>query len=94
LIWGRTVGAWNTWYANVEDATGGGEKLVTSQIAIPAEVCSTVFATTGYDQSRQNLASVSLENDNVFGDDDGVHELATVTGSVEAGYVIALTVPM
>ena len=81
-------------FANLADATGGGDKLVTSQIAIPADVCSTVFATTGYQQSLQSLDRVSLANDNVFGDDDGIHDLATVSGSVDSGYVIALTVPV
>ena len=81
-------------FASVDDATGGGAKLVTSQIAIPAAACTAVFASDGYAQSQQNLDRTSLETDNVFGDDDGVHELATVTGSVDAGYTIALTVPV
>jgi hypothetical protein len=33
-------------------------------------------------------------SDNVFGDDGGVHELATVTGSVDAGYAVQLAVPV
>lgn len=81
-------------YANVDDVTAGGETLLTSQIAIPANACSTVFATSGYEQSLANLDRTSLSGDMVFGDDDGVHELATVTGSVDAGYLIALTAPV
>ena len=81
-------------FRNLEAATNAGEKIATSQIALPADVCNKVFATGGYDQSVQNLAQTSLTTDNVFGDDGGVRELATVTGSVDDGYVIALSVPV
>jgi hypothetical protein len=40
----------------------------------------------------QNLAQVSLESDNVFGDDGGVSQLGTVTGDVTNGYTVALSV--
>jgi hypothetical protein len=50
-----------------------------------------VYATEGYEQSVRNLSQVSLETDNVFGDGAEL-EMATVTGSVDAGYVIALNV--
>jgi hypothetical protein len=42
----------------------------------------------------RNLAQVSLTQDNVFGDDGGVHQLATVTGSTTDGYTATLTVPV
>jgi hypothetical protein len=35
---------------------------------------------------------VSLDADNVFGDDGGALQLATVTGDATAGYQVALTV--
>jgi hypothetical protein len=38
------------------------------------------------------MARTSLENDNVFGDDDGIHQLATVTGDTSKGYVATLAV--
>ncbi len=41
-----------------------------------------------------NLSQVSLTTDNVFGDDGGVHELGTVTGSVADGLTVSLTVPV
>ena len=41
-----------------------------------------VFATEGYEASIANLAQISLDTDNVFGDDGGVHQLAAVTGDV------------
>ncbi|TCC32722.1 intradiol ring-cleavage dioxygenase [Kribbella speibonae] len=79
-------------YASTAEATNAGQITRTSQLALPKDVCSTVYATDGYDGSAQNLSQTSLENDNVFGDDDGVHQLATVTGDVSGGYVATLTV--
>jgi len=37
---------------------------------------------------------VSLVSDNVFGDDGGVHELGTMSGSVADGLTVALAVPV
>ena len=39
-----------------------------------------------------NLARTSLSTDNVFSDDRAIHQLATVTGSVEHGFVANLTI--
>lgn len=47
-----------------------------------------------YEQSIQHLSQVSLETDNVFSDDGGVHELGTVTGSAADGFSVQLTVPV
>ncbi|WP_371402547.1 3,4-dioxygenase subunit beta [Kribbella sp. NBC_00662] len=79
-------------YSSVDDATKAGQITRTSQLALPKDVCGTVYGTDGYDGSAQNLSRTSLENDNVFGDDGGVHQLATVTGDVDQGYIAALTV--
>jgi protocatechuate 3,4-dioxygenase beta subunit len=79
-------------YSKVSDATSSGPIVKTSQIALPQATCEAVYATTGYEQSVGNLAQVSLERDNVFGDDGGVHQLATMSGSVSAGYTAALTI--
>jgi hypothetical protein len=35
---------------------------------------------------------VSLSNDNVFGDDGGIHQLATMSGDATRGYTAALTI--
>jgi protocatechuate 3,4-dioxygenase beta subunit len=79
-------------YASVDDATGGGEPIATSQLAFPQDVCELAYATDGYDQSVANLAQVSLESDMVFA--DGVsQQLATMAGSVD-GYTATLTVPV
>ena len=81
-------------YPSLAMATDEANKIATSQIALPKGACDTVYATDGYSQSITNLSQVSLTSDNVFGDDGGVHELGTVTGSVTDGMTVALTVPV
>lgn len=78
-------------YASVADATSGGDLLVTSQFAIPEDACNHVYASDGYAQSVNNLAQLSLETDNVFADGSD-QQLATVTGSVDEGFVMRLVV--
>lgn len=79
-------------YADVATAVASGPIVKTSQIALPAETNSAVYATAGYEQSVRNVAQISLQSDNVFGDDGGIHQIATMSGSVGAGYAAALTV--
>ncbi|MFT3833170.1 MAG: intradiol ring-cleavage dioxygenase [Micropruina sp.] len=77
--------------ASIADAD---KRICTSQLAFPKDVCDTVYATDRYSASRTNLAAVSLSTDNVFGEDGAAHQMATVTGSVDTGYRVALTVPI
>ncbi|TDD27994.1 3,4-dioxygenase subunit beta [Kribbella turkmenica] len=79
-------------YSSLSEATAAGKISATSQLAFPKDVCDTVYATDGYDGSARNLERTSLEDDNVFGEDDGVHQLATVTGDVGSGYLATLAV--
>jgi len=79
-------------YSSLTEATAAGKISATSQLAFPEDVCNTVYATDGYDGSAQNMQQTSLDDDNVFGDDDGVHQLATVTGDVTSGYIAKLDV--
>jgi protocatechuate 3,4-dioxygenase beta subunit len=79
-------------YSSLSEATAAGKISRTSQLALPKDVCDTVYATDGYDSSAQNMQQTSLEDDNVFGDDDGVHQLATVSGDVKSGYTATLDV--
>jgi len=81
-------------YPNLDAATDEANKIATSQIALPKDACDLVYASDGYAQSITNLGQVSLASDNVFGDDGGVHEVGTVTGSVSDGMSVALTVPV
>ena len=78
-------------YRSLTAATNVGNKIATSQIALPKSACDAVYATAGYEQSITNLSQVSLSSDNVFSDGSSL-ELATMTGSVAAGYTATLTV--
>lgn len=75
--------------ASITDAT---KAVATSQVALPEDVCATVFKQAGYEQSVTNMSRVSLSSDNVFGDDGGASQLATVTGDATGGYTVKLTV--
>lgn len=81
-------------YPSVATATSSASKVATSQLALPKAACDAVFATTGYSASVSNLSQLSLASDNVFSDDQAARQLATVTGSVVAGYTATLTVPI
>ena len=78
-------------YPSLAEATAAGTKLATSQIALPEDACTTVYATDGYEQSVQNLAQTSLATDMVFSDGYST-QLGTVTGSVAKGMTVALNV--
>lgn len=81
-------------YPDVDSIDDSANAISTSQLALPQTVCDTVYATEGYEQSITNLSQVTLTSDNVFGDDGGIHQLASVTGDVASGYVATLTVPV
>ncbi|GER23610.1 3,4-dioxygenase subunit beta [Zafaria cholistanensis] len=66
--------------------------IATSQVALPEEACTAVYATAGYESSVRSLAGVTLASDNIFGDDGGASQLGTLTGNVEKGYAVALAV--
>ncbi|GGN23637.1 protocatechuate 3,4-dioxygenase beta subunit [Actinoplanes campanulatus] len=81
-------------YSSLAAATSAsGPIRKTSQIALPESVSRTVYSSaTGYSQSVTNLSRVTLASDMVFGDDLAATQMATVTGSVSAGYVANLTI--
>lgn len=79
-------------YEDVATAVATGPIIKTSQIALPDETNQIVYATAGYEQSVRNLSQVTLASDNVFGDDGGIHQLATMSGSVADGYTASLTI--
>ena len=79
-------------YADVATAVASGPIVKTSQIALPKEACAAVYATAGYEQSVRNLAETSLASDMVFGDDGGIYQLASMSGSAGSGYTAALTI--
>jgi protocatechuate 3,4-dioxygenase beta subunit len=78
-------------YESIDAATSAGTKLKTSQIALPAEACEQVYATSGYEQSAQTFSGMSLDTDNVFSD-GYKSQLATTSGSVDDRIAIRLNV--
>jgi protocatechuate 3,4-dioxygenase beta subunit len=79
-------------YSSLADATSSGPIVKTSQIALPKETCDVVYATDGYSASVRNLSQVSLQRDNVFGNDAGIHQIASMSGDASTGYTSALTI--
>jgi protocatechuate 3,4-dioxygenase beta subunit len=79
-------------YPDTDSITDHTTAIATSQVALPQDTCTAVYATTGYEQSVKNMQGVSLESDNVFGEDSGATQLATVTGNTGSGYAVSLTV--
>ncbi|MFC4468634.1 intradiol ring-cleavage dioxygenase [Streptomyces xiangluensis] len=80
-------------YGSLDDATSATSITTTSQLAFPKEVCDTVYASDGYEQSVQTLGQLSLESDMIFSDGYD-QQMATVEGSVDKGYTATLTVPV
>ena len=78
-------------FPDLATATSAGSTLVTSQLALPEEACSLVFATPGYEQSVRNMTQTSLDRDIVFRD-GYASQLASITGSVDTGMTASLTV--
>jgi hypothetical protein len=74
---------------SISDSTSA---VATSQVALPQDVCEQVYVQEGYEGSVRTLSRVSLSGDNVFGDDGGASQLATVTGDVAGGYTVTLAV--
>lgn len=78
-------------FPSLAASTNVGNKISTSQLALPKDACDAVYATSGYESSVRALAGVTLASDNVFR--DGVSlQLATVSGSPAAGYTASLTI--
>jgi protocatechuate 3,4-dioxygenase beta subunit len=78
-------------YGSIDEATGGGDALVTSQLALSEAACQDAYGTEGYEDSVEHLASTSLDRDNVFSDGSS-RQLAAVEGSAGDGYTASLTI--
>jgi protocatechuate 3,4-dioxygenase beta subunit len=81
-------------YPSLTAAQSATNKIATSQIALPKDICDQVYATSGYEQSVEALQGVSLSSDNVFGEDDGERQIGTISGSVSSGLAVDLSVPV
>lgn len=79
-------------YPSLSAATSVSNKISTSQLALPKDVCDSVYALATYSGSAANLSQVgSLTNDMIFAD-SSAKELATMTGSIASGFSAALTI--
>lgn len=80
-------------YESKEAAVSAGDKLRTSQIALPKATAEKVYATSGYTGSAANLERVSIQSDMVFSDGYSL-QMAKVTGSVDDGLTLSLNIPV
>ena len=80
-------------YPDLASATASGNAITTSQLALPEDACTQVYATAGYEASVANMARTPLDSDNIFSDGYS-GQLASVTGSVAGGMTATLTVPV
>ncbi|MFT3734878.1 MAG: intradiol ring-cleavage dioxygenase [Rhodocyclaceae bacterium] len=78
-------------YPSLATATGSSNKIRTSQIAFPTSVMNTVYAQSAYSGSASNLSQISFATDNIFSDGYST-QLASMSGSVAAGYTASLQV--
>lgn len=79
-------------FESMSNTTAAGQVLAVSQIALSEKACKEVYATSGYESSARNFPNTTLTSDNVFGEDGGIYQLATMSGSVAGGYTAALNV--
>lgn len=82
-------------YRSLATATNYANRLLVSQFAMPAAVCTAVYAASGYGQSAARFAQTSTSSDNVFGDNTAAQIAAmtpALTGDPAAGYTGSVTV--
>ena len=83
-------------YPNLDAATDHRNAVLTSQFALPADACQTVYDNSaGYEASIASFARLSIESDGVFrdnSDDEMTMMTPALTGSVTDGYVAEVTV--
>jgi len=80
-------------YASAAQAVSGANAVRTSQLALPESACREVYGQSSlYPGSLSNLSQTPLTSDNVFGNDGGVLQLASVSGSIADGYAATLEV--
>ncbi|QDY89739.1 intradiol ring-cleavage dioxygenase [Arthrobacter sp. UKPF54-2] len=79
-------------FESMGNATSAGKILAVSQIALTDAACRDVYASAGYESSARNFPRTTLKSDNVFGNDGGIYQLATMAGSAAGGYTAGLNV--
>lgn len=83
-------------YPSLAMATLYTDRLLTSQLAMQRDICSTVYQNaSGYSASISNLAGVTIASDMVFADNTTAQMaqmMPALTGSVTAGYASSVVV--
>ena len=83
-------------YPSLALATSYTNKILTSQMALPRDICSAVYnGATGYSSSVTNLAQITTASDGVFGDNTAAQiaiQTPSLSGSVSAGYTGTLQI--
>ena len=79
-------------YEDVATAVASGPIVKTSQIALPEGGERRGLRDGGLRAERPQRRSGVAAGDNVFGDDGGIHQIATMSGSASAGYTASLTI--
>jgi protocatechuate 3,4-dioxygenase beta subunit len=79
-------------YPSLDRATDPANRIATSQIALPADICKQVYATDGYGSSQSTFPQVSLASDMVFGNDQGIHQIGAMSGTIDSGLTVELPV--
>lgn len=78
-------------YETQAAATSGRNAILTSQIALPAAADEQAYASSGYEDSVQNLSRVSLSSDNVFRD-GAEAQTPAVSGDATSGFTITMDI--
>lgn len=80
-------------FSSVEDIADSTNAILTSQIAIPSDVCDAVYETDNYSNSVTPYSRITLETDNIFSD-GWEQQTPSVSGDVNAGYSATIDVPI
>lgn len=79
-------------YPSAAAATTYRNKIATSDLAVPEDVCRAAFAAMDYGPSLRNMVNTPMSDDPSFTDDTAGLQRLAVAGSVAAGYVGTVTV--
>ena len=80
-------------FPDLDSITDATNAVLTSQVAIPAEIAEAVYSDSRYTGSTENYSRVSLDTDNVFSDGYDM-QLPEWEGSAAKGYTLRIDVPI
>jgi protocatechuate 3,4-dioxygenase beta subunit len=82
-------------FSSAGAAIVGTNSRLISQLALPRDACTTVYASSGYGTSATNLGNQTIASDGIFADNTAAQiaqMTASVSGSVANGYTGSITV--